>query len=1133
MLAAGLAQPLIANDIEPSKEFYTAARAGGAITVDGNLSEWAGVPVLSDPRFSICAGQEGTGQAEGCGDAGTLVLFERYQGGDWTGPNDHTSAVQVAYDNDNIYFGFVVTDEYHENAALSAWNGDSVQLMVANAARTTQVGLYNYALGGVEGDTGDVIIMHEAGPGETEAVVVRDSVGKKTIYEIKLPASALGLTAPLAAGTRFGLGMAINDGDEATPGQKGWGGLGAHSIVYNGKDPTETALVTLGASDTTVELLGVGAEFLLGGDLTDPENNGDELLGPNDPSWNWAGITSSIEPGFGGGEFSFNIFDNLVGGGNDKWCCDDPTVANPHWVAVQFGNPVSLTHFTITSGNDSPDRDPTKFQIQGSQDGATYTTIYNFDNATAVWDARNQVAKFTLPAASPLYRYIRYFVTETPGTLHQINEIEYFGTVGGADRLFLSAINPTFQSFTFRANNAGASIVAPATGKLTIDGQVVTLANVTTGGATDFSYQPATPFLPNSDHTYVIEVRDTLGNIVTASNSFRVANYALLRAADRVTADTTKAGFVFNVHQNASFQANDNTRPVEQLAGRLGVNQADPAAQGTALTPGVSNVDPNLPIRFEIPGVINFNQDAPGDAGAFNATTGSEDAIIPGIPGLETSTDGIAAEILTYIELPAGLTTMIFNSDDGFRTTAGLVEDVFLGQLAGQFVGGRGASDTVFSVFAEAAGVYPFRTIWYEGGGGANLEWSTVKPDGTGTNRALINDIANGGLKAYRALGGAAVGQASVTRISPTPNASGVFPDADLEATLADAQGSAVDPTTVSFTLDGTAVNTVATKAGTTTTVRAASTGALAAGSAHTVILSFTAGGTVQTRTFSFTNANYTTLSSANGTLPGSGRDPGFRIRTVQSDTALATADAAAERQLLDNFGNPNVADLTGAVGGFFTHTGVINFEQDGAAAGNFTDANGNADSLVPGIPGTGVAPTDNFAQEVLTYLDLPAGILRMGVNSDDGFNLKSLTAADTNVAPMGIFNGGRGASDTIFAFRVPVAGVYPMRLIWYEGGGGANAEWFTITKAGVRTLINSADAGSVKAFRSRDETQKLPSDGATISAVRQGANLVITFTGRLQSSDSAAGPYTDVAGAVSGSPIPTTGARKFYRSAQ
>ena len=133
--------------------------------LDGNLSEWSGVPILADPKFSI---------PKGSGSGGTYVLFEEYAGGTWTGPDDQTSAVQVTYDVDNVYFGFVVTDDYHENSANSAWNGDSIQLMIASADRTAQVALYNYALGGIETALGSVIVMHEAGPGGTSLPLQSD-----------------------------------------------------------------------------------------------------------------------------------------------------------------------------------------------------------------------------------------------------------------------------------------------------------------------------------------------------------------------------------------------------------------------------------------------------------------------------------------------------------------------------------------------------------------------------------------------------------------------------------------------------------------------------------------------------------------------------------------------------------------------------------------------------------------------------------------------------------------------------------------------------------------------------------------------------------------------------------------------
>ena len=60
------------------------------------------------------------------------------------------------------------------------------------------------------------------------------------------------------------------------------------------------------------KVLGVGTDSLLGGDLTDPEDDG----APDaDEGYN-AIFSANDEPGFAGGEFAFNVF----GPGNDKWC---------------------------------------------------------------------------------------------------------------------------------------------------------------------------------------------------------------------------------------------------------------------------------------------------------------------------------------------------------------------------------------------------------------------------------------------------------------------------------------------------------------------------------------------------------------------------------------------------------------------------------------------------------------------------------------------------------------------------------------------------------------------------------------------------------------------------------------------
>ena len=184
-----------------------------------------------------------------------------------------------------------------------------------------------------------------------------------------------------------------------------------------------------------VEVLGTGTAALLGGPLTDPEGDGlDALDAFGDPSWNWVEITGNNEPNFEGGEYAFNIFDHKVdGGGGAKWCCDNGTPDNPIWVAVQFAKVVSLTYFTVTSGNDTPGRDPIDWAIQGSNDGENYTDIYHCNDTVSIWTDRMQVLKFTLPAPSIAYKYIRYIVWQTAGAgAHQLSEIEYFGIVGGA-----------------------------------------------------------------------------------------------------------------------------------------------------------------------------------------------------------------------------------------------------------------------------------------------------------------------------------------------------------------------------------------------------------------------------------------------------------------------------------------------------------------------------------------------------------------------------------------------------------------------------------------------------------------------------------------------------------------------------
>lgn len=180
----------------------------------------------------------------------------------------------------------------------------------------------------------------------------------------------------------------------------------------------------------TVSFLGTGTGSLLGGDLTDPENDGlDQAGAANDPSWNWISIDASVEADFEGGENAFDIFDNKLGGGNDKWCCDDVSDPGPdQWVAVEFEQAYQLTHLTISSAYDVPERDPTWWHIEGSNDGVNWDPIFVQDDAVSIWGAtRLLVARVDLDTPSAPYTWFRYIAFDNNASTHQLGELELFG----------------------------------------------------------------------------------------------------------------------------------------------------------------------------------------------------------------------------------------------------------------------------------------------------------------------------------------------------------------------------------------------------------------------------------------------------------------------------------------------------------------------------------------------------------------------------------------------------------------------------------------------------------------------------------------------------------------------------------
>jgi hypothetical protein len=97
------------------------------------------------------------------------------------------------------------------------------------------------------------------------------------------------------------------------------------------------------------------------------------------------------------------------------------------WIALAF--PASAQHtvtsYAVTSANDAPDRDPSGWQLQGSSNGATWTTI---DTRTGeAFASRFQTNFYTCVNTTPYKRY-RFLVTANNGSVDfQVDEIQLFG----------------------------------------------------------------------------------------------------------------------------------------------------------------------------------------------------------------------------------------------------------------------------------------------------------------------------------------------------------------------------------------------------------------------------------------------------------------------------------------------------------------------------------------------------------------------------------------------------------------------------------------------------------------------------------------------------------------------------------
>lgn len=647
------------------------------------------------------------------------------------------------------------------------------------------------------------------------------------------------------------------------------------------------------------------------------------------------------------------------------------------------------------------------------------------------------------------------------------------------------------------AQDSGNTAANTNTIAMMVDNVAVTPTQVTKTNATTYiSYWDVTkPLAPGSTHTVALSIQDNNGQTVSATNVVTVPNYIAIPESFAATnVDTTKPGFAVKTHfaplgapGSLGYEMEASVaRAEQQLAGLRGSNILAGASQGQAL------------VSTET-GVINYSFDVNADGsltpyGAFmtnepaGGPTDWPDRTPWGIdPAQDTS--NIAAAFETYIFFPeAGVYTLIFNSDDGFRTTASPnPSEVLTPILVAEVDAGRGSTDSPATIYIPKAGYYPFRTVWFQGGGGANLEWSASQSLPTQRTRHLINDDRNAdALKSYSARVANTM-PAAVSFVNPVRNSGGPWlPNLRLQVDIADG-AAAVTPGSIVLQLDGTPVTAQVSKTGTKTTVTYQPAALFAPNSTHSMEIAFTAGAQNYAATNNFTIVDYVSLPPSLS-IPASAVDttrPGFLIRTHQANYQLNQGFIHRANYQLDGLiGWPNTADLTfhttpqGYVDSWENGIPFIDFN-DTDAAGFFPN-----NFPVPGIPGTSVHEEGrgSYSQEILTVLDLKPGLYAMGFVSDDAGQVTFGNPKEKYTLPIIRSNGDieRGIGDLSgdkSYFYVQQAGLYPARAVWAEAGGGSGAEWYTrdippgfsSVAGGTRRLITADPAevlnGSVQAY--------------------------------------------------------------------
>jgi hypothetical protein len=566
-------------------------------------------------------------------------------------------------------------------------------------------------------------------------------------------------------------------------------------------------------------------------------------------------------------------------------------------------------------------------------------------------------------------------------------------------------------------------------------------------------------------------------------------------------------------------------------------------------------------------GVINY-EGAAGPDGNF-ADNGGGTA--PGIPTLDNTvvnSDGTAGnqmnyayDIQTVLDLQPGFYRMGVSSDDGFCLTFGNpTEWKTLKLMVVQADFGKGAGDVTGYFYIKQAGLYPARVLYFEGGGGNNVEWYMQNTWPDNNWHALVNDstatytdfsgaTVTPAMKAYQYPVGTTKGSPYISSYKPAaahgPSGESIDAathtgiDSPVAITLEDGE-TAIDTSTVKLWVDGAAVAPTVNKSGTTTSVNYTPPANWTANTNHTIQLAFldrTVNWTFQvenhpTATYFIEAEDYNygggqTIAAAS-TMPYYGGAYAGKSAVLGTDYSRANQDSGAWYRLFPNAGqvqtpmqvnhdldrgvNELVANQRiGWVGGgqwynytrtFPTSTNMYNVYA-GLSQGNGVGSTPHARYSILQMVDSATAPT--LTNSIGVFDDVATGAYGQNGGVGKGAGLVAMTDGAGNLA------------------AVNFSGTETLRMYFPNSG-----ETLSVNGNSVTTQGGSGDFDFFMFVPATTSTGTSP----TVSVGVVGGQVTITYTGTLLSSPSVNGNYQPVSGATGGTyTVPSGGGTQFYRS--